>query len=59
MSKHVLVLCIITSATLHFFLLASLLAMAAEATVLYFELVRVFSTGKESLPVKVIIVTWG
>lgn len=33
--------------------------MASEATVLYFELVQVFSTGKENLPIKAALVTWG
>ena len=57
-SQHVYVLCILTSAALHYFLLASFLAMASEATVLYLELVRIFSTGKDGLPLKAAISTW-
>lgn len=39
-------------------MLASFLAMASEATVLYLELVRVFATGKDALAIKAAIVTW-
>ena len=33
--------------------------MASEATVLYLELVKVFTSGQDTLVLKVIIITWG
>ena len=52
-------LCILFGAVLNYFVLATLLAMASEAVVLYIELVVVFRTGGGRLATKCAIVTWG
>ena len=57
-ATEIIPLCVALSVLLHYFLFTSLLAMASEATVLYIELVKVFYTGQETLPIKAILVTW-
>jgi hypothetical protein len=51
-------LCIISSAVSQYFVLASCLAMAGEATVLYHKLVKVFSQVNERIVKMIFIVTW-
>ena len=51
-------LCIITAALLQYFFLASFIAMAGEAVVLYIELVKVFQSKIHYLVLKTAIVTW-
>lgn len=58
-STSVLPLCVVLSGLLHYFVLVSFLAMASEATVLYLELVKVFTSGQDTVVLKVIIITWG
>jgi hypothetical protein len=51
-------LCVISGVIFHYFFLASFIAMGAEATVLYLELVKVFTQRNESLIIRIVIVTW-
>lgn len=52
-------LCVTLSALLHYFFLATFLSMASEATILYIELVKVFTRSKHGMIIKAVIVTWG
>lgn len=52
-------LCIALGALVQYFFLAVLLSMASEATILYVELVKVFSSGKSRMLIKAVLVTWG
>lgn len=52
-------ICIAISALLQYFFLASFVAMAAEATVLYVELVKVFRRRNSTMIAKTVVVTWG
>ena len=52
-------LCIIAAVLLQYFFLASFIAMAGEAVVLYIELVKVFQSEIHHLVLKTAIITWG
>lgn len=58
-SSSVVPLCIVMGVLLHYFCLASFIAMAGEAVVLYIELVKVFQSKITYLVSKTAIVTWG
>ena len=58
-SVSVEMLCVACAVVLNYFFLASLVAMAGEAVVLYVDLVIVFQEKTRSHVLKVAIITWG